>query len=408
MPLARLGAAVPVDDARRERLPAALQGLSVEDLLYRSEEGSPQGWVPLRLAKLPQQPSRGAGAAGGEHRPQQQQREGQRLGQREGQRGAASAAGQQRRLPVALLLHATGASRDALADQQAALARAGYLAAAIDCRYHGGRSAGASAGTGAAAGSPLAQEQEGPPAARQAPAPGAAREGYERALVAAWRGSGERPFLLDTVWDVLRLLDYLETRPDVDTARIGCTGVSLGGMHTWLAAAADPRIAVAAPMIGVQWFGWAVENNSYHGRVESIPQVFAAAAEDLRASGITPRVVAAVWDRLLPGARARLLTKYDAPWSLPLIAPRPLLICTGELEPRCPMQAGGKAERCRPLGWGVAPAVERAREAYAAAGAESNLRLFVEPGVGHVCTEAMWRETHAWLDAHLLPGRQRS
>ena len=62
----------------------------------------------------------------------------------------------------------------------------------------------------------------------------------------------ERPFLLDNVWDVMILLDYLETRPDVDSARIGITGVSLGGMHSWLAAALDERIAVAAPMIGVQ------------------------------------------------------------------------------------------------------------------------------------------------------------
>ena len=62
----------------------------------------------------------------------------------------------------------------------------------------------------------------------------------------------ERPFLLDSVWDIVILLDYLETRPDVDSARIGITGVSLGGMHSWLAAALDERIAVAAPMIGVQ------------------------------------------------------------------------------------------------------------------------------------------------------------
>jgi dienelactone hydrolase len=44
-------------------------------------------------------------------------------------------------------------------------------------------------------------------------------------------------------------------RPDVDAARIGMTGVSLGGMHTWLTAAVDERVAVAAPMIGVQHFG---------------------------------------------------------------------------------------------------------------------------------------------------------
>ena len=28
----------------------------------------------------------------------------------------------------------------------------------------------------------------------------------------AWRGSGELPFLLDTVWDLLCLLDYLQLR----------------------------------------------------------------------------------------------------------------------------------------------------------------------------------------------------
>ena len=49
-----------------------------------------------------------------------------------------------------------------------------------------------------------------------------------------------------------RLLDYLETRADVDAARIGVTGVSLGGMHAWLLAAVDERVAAAAPMIGVQ------------------------------------------------------------------------------------------------------------------------------------------------------------
>ena len=49
-----------------------------------------------------------------------------------------------------------------------------------------------------------------------------------------------------------RLLDYLKTRPDVDAARVGVTGVSLGGMHLWLLAAVDHRVAAAAPMIGVQ------------------------------------------------------------------------------------------------------------------------------------------------------------
>ena len=48
------------------------------------------------------------------------------------------------------------------------------------------------------------------------------------------------------------VLTYLAARPDVDAARLGCTGVSLGGMHAWLLAALDPRVACAAPLIGVQ------------------------------------------------------------------------------------------------------------------------------------------------------------
>lgn len=70
----------------------------------------------------------------------------------------------------------------------------------------------------------------------------------------AWNGSGEMPFLLDNVWDVMHVIDYLETRSDVDKGKIGLTGISLGGMITWLTAALDERVAVAVPMIGVQNF----------------------------------------------------------------------------------------------------------------------------------------------------------
>ncbi len=48
-------------------------------------------------------------------------------------------------------------------------------------------------------------------------------------------------------WDGIRSLDYLASRPEVDSRRLGCTGNSGGGtMTTWLMAV-DPRIAAAAP-----------------------------------------------------------------------------------------------------------------------------------------------------------------
>ncbi len=49
------------------------------------------------------------------------------------------------------------------------------------------------------------------------------------------------------VWDGMRAVDYLLTRPDVDPERISITGTSGGGTQTALIAALDPRIKVAIP-----------------------------------------------------------------------------------------------------------------------------------------------------------------
>ena len=49
------------------------------------------------------------------------------------------------------------------------------------------------------------------------------------------------------IWDGIRAVDYLLTRPDVDSDRISITGTSGGGTQTALIAALDPRIKVAVP-----------------------------------------------------------------------------------------------------------------------------------------------------------------
>ena len=59
-----------------------------------------------------------------------------------------------------------------------------------------------------------------------------------------------RSYMGPLVNEVIRALDYLVTRPDVDPARIGITGFSLGGAMSWYAAAADLRISVIVPVCG--------------------------------------------------------------------------------------------------------------------------------------------------------------
>jgi len=49
------------------------------------------------------------------------------------------------------------------------------------------------------------------------------------------------------IWDGIRAVDYLETRPDVDPKRIAVAGNSGGGTQSTYLAAFEPRLAAAAP-----------------------------------------------------------------------------------------------------------------------------------------------------------------
>jgi dienelactone hydrolase len=52
------------------------------------------------------------------------------------------------------------------------------------------------------------------------------------------------------LWDDIRTLDFLASRPEVDKRRLGCVGLSVGGWRSFLLAALDERIKAA---VAVGW-----------------------------------------------------------------------------------------------------------------------------------------------------------
>ncbi len=260
----------------------------------------------------------------------------------------AGAAG---RLPAVVALHGLGGTKEGMVGLMEELARRGYLALAIDARWHGER---------------------GP--------------GLQAAMIRAYRGRGGHPYVFDTVADLFRALDYLQSRPDVDPERLGMTGISMGGQETWIAAALDPRVKVAVPMIGVNSFAWTLAHDRWRARAALLPQVYEAARADLGEPAVDARVYRSVWERLTPG----LLDRFDGPRLLPLIAPRPLLVLNGETDPLVPVEAARLA-------------ADSARRAYAAAGVAERFRFEVAPGVGHAVTTDERRLALDWFDRWLKP-----
>jgi dienelactone hydrolase len=55
-------------------------------------------------------------------------------------------------------------------------------------------------------------------------------------------------------WSSLRAIDFISSLKEVDSKRIGMTGESGGGTQTFLAAAIDERISIAAPVVQVSSF----------------------------------------------------------------------------------------------------------------------------------------------------------
>ena len=136
------------------------------------------------------------------------------------------------------------------------------------------------------------------------------------------------------IWDMMRCIDYLQTRPEVDPDRIGMMGLSQGGTMTTFTSAVEPRIK-AADIIGYvnPWADFGIGDANFCGS-QIVPEVY------------------------------RYLDTHDIAG---MIAPRPLLIEMGVHETTFRIED-------------LLKGYEGVKRIYAAAGASEHLWADIHPG----------------------------
>ncbi len=155
------------------------------------------------------------------------------------------------------------------------------------------------------------------------------------------------------VFDALRSVDYLVSRPDVDASRIATLGISMGSTLAWWTAALDERIGTCIDLCCLTDFDAleAIGNLDGHGVYYYVPRL----RQHFTAAGINA-----------------------------LIAPRAHLALAGRYDRLTPLAGLERIDR-------------ELREVYVAAGAPDAWRLETYP-CGHLETAAMRAVAIAWLE----------
>lgn len=109
------------------------------------------------------------------------------------------------------------------------------------------------------------------------------------------------------VFDSLRALEYLHTRPDVDTAQLGTLGISMGSTMAWWLAALDTRIKVCVDICCLTDFqalidARNVDNHGVYYYVPSLMKHFTAAQINALIAPRPHLSVAGDYDPLTPPA----------------------------------------------------------------------------------------------------------
>lgn len=159
------------------------------------------------------------------------------------------------------------------------------------------------------------------------------------------------------VRDDLMALDYLASRPEVDSGRIGVMGMSMGATRTWWLMALDERLRTGVAICCLTRFQNLIQHENIH-----VHSMFYYVPD--------------------------LLAHFDAEGIIALIAPRPVLFMDGDKDATSPVD-------------GIHAVESAVRPVYGLYGQETNFESIVYPGQGHLYTPAMWAKTLEWLDQRL-------
>jgi cephalosporin-C deacetylase-like acetyl esterase len=178
----------------------------------------------------------------------------------------------------------------------------------------------------------------------------------------SWLSRGYTPAGVE-VWNAMRAVDYLESRSEIDGSRVGMTGISGGGATTWFTAAVDERIAAAAPVCSTYVFGSQAAHWVASGQCDCI--------------------------------YFHNTFLQDFPIVGALIAPRPLLIASGQKDSDFPPDGYHEVFR----------RAKRVYDLHAGAPKESGAIREIDEDAGHSDTPLFRKEARQWMNLWLKGDR---
>ncbi len=153
------------------------------------------------------------------------------------------------------------------------------------------------------------------------------------------------------------LIDYLQAREEVDPDRIGVTGMSMGGTGSWWLAAVDDRIAAVVDVAGFTRYEQLIAHNDapLHGVYYYVPGI---------------------------------LKHFDTEAIYSLIAPRPMLMLSGDQDGGLPLDGIEILER-------------KVGQMYRLHGKPDAFRSIVYKNTGHEYLPEMRSRMIDWFEKYL-------